>query len=165
MPFKYAYLLILTFAVITSAQAQNAEDEQAVSKVVARLFQGMKEGDSAMVHSVFADNVATATIFKDKSGNPTLRTESSIDGFLKAVGTPHKEVWNEEIWDVKIQIDGDFAQGWCGYAFYVDKTFSHCGVDAFQLYRSKEGWKIFNLADTRRKTDCNIPQDIQNKYK
>jgi hypothetical protein len=64
-----------------------------------------------------------------------------------------------------VQIDGDFAQVWCDYAFYTDNTFSHCGIDAFQLHKGKDGWKIFHLADTRRKDNCVIPQDIQNKHK
>ena len=29
----------------------------------------------------------------------------------------------------------------------------------------KEGWKIFHLADTRRKENCSIPADIQAKHK
>ncbi|MBT1702275.1 nuclear transport factor 2 family protein [Chryseosolibacter indicus] len=160
-------ILILTLVVTAPAsfsQTQNA-DEKSVSKVIETLFQGMKLGDSAMVHSTFASEVTMGTVYKDKEGNVNLRAESSIVDFLKAVGTPHKEVWNEEIWDLKIRVDGDFAQGWCNYAFYVDKNFSHCGVDAFEMYRTKDGWKIFHLADTRRKTDCNIPVAVQNKYK
>jgi hypothetical protein len=57
------------------------------------------------------------------------------------------------------------AQAWCDYAFYVDKSYSHCGVDAFQLFKGKDGWKIFHLADTRRKTGCTIPKEIQDKHK
>jgi hypothetical protein len=88
-----------------------------------------------------------------------------LDGFLKAVGTPHPEVWYEEIWNLKIQIDGDFAQAWCDYGFYIGKTFSHCGVDAFHMHKGKDGWKIFHLADTRRKTECDVPKKIQDKHK
>jgi hypothetical protein len=84
---------------------------------------------------------------------------------LDAVGKPHTEVWYEEIWNVKVQVDGEMAQAWCDYAFYIDKTFSHCGVDAFHLFKGKDGWKIFHLADTRRKTGCTIPKEIQDKHK
>jgi hypothetical protein len=144
--------------------AQSTTDEEAVREVVSRLFKGMEKGDSAMAHSAFAREVTMATALRDKSNNPVLRRESSIDGFLKAIGTPHKEVYYEEIWNVKVQIDGDFAQLWCDYAFYIDKTFSHCGVDAFHLHKGKDGWKIFHLADTRRKQDCDIPEDVRKKH-
>jgi hypothetical protein len=162
-------VLILWFAVATTAAAQaptsSTGDEAQVREVIARLFLGMQKGDSALVHSTFARQVTMATVLRDKSDTPVLQRESSIAGFLKAVGTPHTEVWNEEIWDLKIQLDGDFAQAWCGYAFYITNTFSHCGVDAFQLHKTKDGWKIFHLADTRRKSGCVIPANVQMKHK
>jgi hypothetical protein len=148
-----------------SVFAQSPNEDAAVKDVVAKLFKAMELGDSAMLTSTFHKPVTLGTIVRDKSGNTILRPELSIDEFAKAVGTPHKEVWHEEIWDVKVQRDGDFAQVWCDYAFYIDKTFSHCGVDAFHLIKSKDGWKIFHLADTRRKTGCDVPKEISDKYK
>ena len=145
--------------------AQQTSDEKAITDLIGQLFKGMEKGDSAMVRAAFTKEVTMATVRKDKENNPLLTRESSLDGFLKAVGTPHPETWYEEIWNVKIQTDGDFAQVWCDYAFYVGKKFSHCGVDAFQLHRGKKGWKIFHLADTRRATGCEIPEEIQSKRK
>jgi len=143
--------------------AQTNPDE--IKEVITRLFNGMEKGDSAKVHSVFAEQVTMATISRDKNNGPRMSHESSIDGFLKSVGSPHPEIYYEEIWNLKIQIDGDFAQAWCDYAFYIGNKFSHCGVDAFHLHKGKEGWKIFHLADTRRKENCDIPSDIQAKHK
>lgn len=140
-------------------------DESLVKEVVDRMFKGMQLGDSAMVHSVFHESVTMASAFKSKDGNPVLRKETSIADFLKAVGTPHAEAWNEEIWNVEVKIDGDLAQVWCDYAFYVGKKFSHCGIDAFHLYKTTSGWKIFHLSDTRRSTNCTIPNSISDKYK
>jgi hypothetical protein len=147
----------------TSAQAFN--DEASVKDVLTKVFKAMELGDSAMLRTAFYSQVTTVTVARDKNGNTVLRSESSVDGFAKAVGTPHKEVWHEDIWDVKVQLDGDFAQAWCDYSFHHDKTFIHCGVDAFHLIKTKEGWKIFHLADTRRKTGCNLPKEILDKYK
>jgi len=138
------------------AVAQNAE-EAAVTAVIRKLFTGMLKGDSAMVHEAFARNVTMATAHRDKTNQPVLKQESSIRDFLKQVGTPHTEAYREEIWNIEVQIDGDLAQVWCDYAFYVGSTFSHCGVDAFQLHKGKDGWRIFHLADTRRKEPCAMP--------
>ncbi|MEJ0029506.1 MAG: hypothetical protein WDO15_03690, partial [Bacteroidota bacterium] len=107
-----------------------------------------------------------ATVLKNKEGAMVLRQETDLKGFLDAVGTPHTEKWSEPIWEPKIQMDGNFAQVWAKYAFYLGKTFSHCGVDAFQLYKGQDGkWKIFHLADTRTKEGCNVPPTIANQYK
>ncbi|MFZ6009426.1 MAG: nuclear transport factor 2 family protein [Bacteroidota bacterium] len=164
---KKIRLILVALACMTfnMASAQTSKEEAPIEEVIERLFKGMQAGDSAMVHSVFNQDITMATVTRNKENAPVLFRESSLAGFLKAVGTPHKEVWYEEIWGLKILVDGDFAQAWCDYAFYIDKNFSHCGVDAFQLHKGKDGWKIFHLADTRRKTGCNIPQEIQDKHK
>jgi hypothetical protein len=156
---------MLIFTTVHYSFSQPAEnDKTAVNAVINKLFKAMQLGDSAMARSTFTKDVTTATVFKDKAGNVVLRQENSISDFMKAIGTQRQSIWYEEIWNVKTELDGDFAQVWCDYAFYLDKTFSHCGVDAFHLYKGKDGWKIFHLADTRRKSDSEIPQDIQDKH-
>jgi len=150
--------------VVIPAAAQTPE-EDAVRSVVQQLFAGMEKGDSAMVGSTFRSDVAFVTISRDRQNNPRFERENSPDEFLNAVGTPHAEAWHEEIWNLSIRVDGDFAQAWCNYAFYLGSTFSHCGMDAFQLYREKTGWKIFQLADTRRKEPCEVPDTIRMKHR
>jgi hypothetical protein len=163
--FKVLIVMSLVISCI-QVKAQTSGEEKAVNEVIARLFKGMELGDSAMVHSAFYDKMATtATVLRDKNNTPLIRREASIQGFLDAVGKAHTEVWYEEIWNVTVQVDGEMAQAWCDYAFYAGKTFSHCGADAFQLFKGKDGWKIFHLADTRRKTGCTIPKEIQDKHK
>jgi hypothetical protein len=166
---KRLFNILIVMSLVISCmevKAQTSGEEKAVNDVIARLFKGMELGDSAIVHTAFYDKMTTsATVFRDKSDTPLIRREASIQGLLDALGKPHTEVWHEEIWNVKVQVDGDLAQAWCDYAFYAGKTFSHCGVDAFQLFKGKDGWKIFHLADTRRKTGCTIPKEVQDKHK
>ncbi|MBP9926071.1 MAG: nuclear transport factor 2 family protein [Cyclobacteriaceae bacterium] len=157
-------MLVGLIGLAVVAQGQG-EESQAVMQPIVRLFKGMNLGDSAMVHSAFTQNVTMATIMKDKSGKQIVRRESSLDGFLKAVGTPHTEPWSEPIWDTKIEVDGTFAQVWAQYAFYSGKRFSHCGVDAFHLVKEETGWKIFHLADTRHTTDCKVPASVSDQFK
>lgn len=157
-------LMVGLIVTISHAAAQHTQEDKAVVDVVRLLFKGMLQGDSAMVRAAFEDDVTMATVQLDLKGNPVLVRETSLDGFLKAVGTPHPDPWSEEIWDIKVERDGDFAQVWCSYAFYRGNTFSHCGVDAFHLYRGKKGWRIFHLTDTRRKENCQIPKEIQGKH-
>lgn len=137
-------------------------DAMAVDATIKKMFDGMRKGDSTMVRSVLATNMRLDGVGLNKNGEPVLR-ETPIKGFLTAVGTPHTEVWDERIWDGKIEIDGDLASYWCQYAFYLGDKFSHCGVDAFQLYRTKDGWKIFLLTDTRRKENCDLAAAAKSK--
>lgn len=140
--------------------AQNATaPKQAVLATVERLFEGMRLGDSAMVHGVFADDANLQTLYRDKAGRMA-RHKGSLENFLKAVGTPHPQAWDEKIWDAQVNIDGDLAQVWVKYAFFLGRAFKHCGVDAFHLCHSPEGWKIFNLTDTRQKNGCQLPPGL-----
>ena len=138
-----------------------AQEDKKVMEPINQLFEAMKKGDSAMAHKAFHAVTKLYTVFIDKTGQPILKGEA-VSGFLKAIGSPHKEVWNELIWSPKIETDGNFAQVWAPYAFYIDKTFSHCGVDAFQLFKDSSGqWKIFHLADTRQKEGCKVPGEVR----
>jgi Putative lumazine-binding len=155
----------LVFFTTFQVSAQQSAEDKAALEPVRILFKGMMLGDSAMVRSAFAKEVTMASVFRDKQNNATITRESSLEGFLNAVGTPHPDQWNEEIWNIEVKRDGDLAQVWCSYAFYRGQTFSHCGIDAFHVFKDKEGWKIFHLADTRRTEDCQVPEDIQRRYR
>jgi ketosteroid isomerase-like protein len=153
--------VIFLFFWASQVCAQSPDD--AVKAVINNVFTAIHKGDTVLLKSAFANDVTMATVVKNKEGNVVMRRES-LKSFVTAVGKPQPEPLTEEIWDVKVQRDGDFAQAWCDYAFYIGKRFSHCGVDAFQLYKTADGWKIFHLADTRRKENCNVPDEIQKKY-
>jgi len=158
------YKIALLAVMICSTLAAQQNEQVAIMEPISNLFNGMNKGDSAMVHSAFTEDTGMATIGLDKEGNPILK-RGSLKGFLVAMGTPRKEVYSEPIWDVKFDVDGNFAQVWAKYAFYIDKNFHHCGVDAFQLFKGNNGWKIFQLTDTRQTEDCNVPKAIHDKFK
>lgn len=147
--------LLATFAVLAAlapaATAQQSSDA-AVLEPVTRLFDGMRKGDSSMVRSVF-DSTARLVTVGTRDGQPVVRVET-VDGFVQAIGTPHDEVWDERLHDTEVRVDGNLAAVWTGYRFYLGDKFSHCGVDAFQLVRRADGWKISQIADTRRKEGC-----------
>ena len=65
-------------------------------------------------------------------------------------------MWDERIGDIDVRIDGGLATAWMPYAFYLGDRFSHCGVNAFHLTLTSEGWKILHITDTRRTTDCDV---------
>jgi hypothetical protein len=142
-----------------------AQEDKKVMAPINQLFDAMKKGDSAAAHKAFMPGARLYSIGVGRSGQHYLRMEE-VAGFLKAIGTPHKEVWNELIWSPKIEIDGNFAQAWVSYGFYIDKTFSHCGIDAFHLFKDDTGnWRIFHLADTRQKEGCNVPKEVTDQLK
>ena len=129
-----------------------ANDHDAVMRTVKQLFDGMRAGDSAMVRSAFDSNPRLVTTMV-RNGVPVLTT-GSVEDFIRAVGTPHAEVWDERISDEVVHIDGPLATVWMRYSFYAGSQFSHCGVNAFELFRRPDGWRITSIADTRRRDRC-----------
>lgn len=146
-------LVLFLFSTQINAQKEFSANETDVQNIIVKLFDGMREGDSAKVASVFSKNVRMFSSYTKKTGEEVLH-EGKLSEFLKAIDTPHDEIWDEKIWDTEIQIDGNLAQVWTQYGFYIGEKFSHCGVDAFQLIKENDSWKIINLMDTRRVVGC-----------
>lgn len=148
---------VIGFAILavgsTPAAAQRAEPErEAVLAPIRQLFDGMRRGDSAAVRAVFHPGAFLATALV-RDGAPAVRGDS-LEAFVRAVGTPHDEVWDERLFNEEVRIDGPLAAVWTEYSFYAGTRFSHCGVDAFQLARTADGWRIIALTDTRRRDGC-----------
>ena len=145
-------LILLACLPAPPVQAQSEEVDQ-VRAVIDRLFDGMRAGDSTMVRSVLHESALMG-----RAGDQGFSV-GSPDQFVRAVGTPHDQVWDERIWDVQISIDGRLASAWMEFAFFLGENMSHCGVNSMQLYRTDEGWKIVYLADTNRPPTCEPPTD------
>lgn len=159
------FLALLTSTTLVAQVKLQAEEALEVRQTIEKLFDGMRKGDSTMVRSVFTKGSRLQTIAEQK-GIPYL-DEISVNDFVKAVGAPHEQVWDEKITSWKIDLDGALASVWTDYEFYAGNTYSHCGVNAFQLFRSAEGWKIIQITDTRKK-ECNQSDkgiSIQEKVK
>ncbi|MGQ0765640.1 MAG: nuclear transport factor 2 family protein [Gemmatimonadota bacterium] len=132
--------------------AQQKPDD-AIMTVVRRLFDAMRAADSATARSVFHPQARLVTL-SSRQGQPRVTIESSIDGFVTAVGSPRETKWDERIFNEKINVDGALASVWVDYTFWIGERFSHCGVDHFLLVREGDDWRIIGLADTRRTEGC-----------
>ena len=144
-------ILFLSFILLASFKTfAQQTDQDAVKQTINTMFDAMRKGDSTMLRSTFHKNIVFEGISNKKDGTVALDIDNPND-FIKMVGTPHKEIYDEQITFNDIKIDGDMASVWAPYKFYLGKTFSHCGVDVFTLMRTPAGWKIIYVVDTRRK--------------
>lgn len=146
---RRALLLLCTLLPSPAAlPAQAADSRAAVTAVITRLFDGMRESDSAKVRSAFhADARLGSALVRD--GVPSYRPDG-VEGFVRAVGTPKATIWDERIRNLRVEVDGPLATAWMDFRFYAGERFSHCGVNAMQLVRGADGWQIVSLIDTRR---------------
>ncbi len=146
-----SFCAALMFFPKTESKAQSQQSE--VRAIVDQLFTGMKTGDSSLVAKSFTADATLQSVSLAADGK-VKASKDGIGGFIKAVGTPHQAMWDERIYDLKIQVDGPMATVWAPYKFYLGEKFSHCGVNAFILIKTESGWKIAGITDTRRQEGC-----------
>ena len=147
---KLSFLLCLFFLAGLQSNAQTAEDS--VKAAVVKLFDAMKQNDSASLIAAFTKNAVLQSISKDANG--LVAKNESVTDFAGSISRAPKGSLDERISFATVKVDGSLASVWTPYSFYFNGGFSHCGVNSFQLLRTAAGWKIHYLIDTRRKTGC-----------
>ena len=132
-----------------------AQMEKDVLKPIHLLFEGMEKADTALISKAFDPAVKMITGYTNKDGEEVIH-EGSYEKFLATIANKKKDSpnWIEKLYNTEVKIDGNIAQVWTEYSFYVGDQFVHCGVDAFQLVKRGDEWKIIHLMDTRRKEGC-----------
>lgn len=148
---KSAFLLLITTFIAGSVSAQTAEDS--IKAVINKMFLGMKDSDSVMVKSCFAESAVLQTFGKNKEGKTIITTETPGD-FAKIIATIPKGAADEQIVFKDLKIDGPMAAVWTPFKLYFNGKFYSCGINSFQLVRLNNEWKIQYILDTRRKTNC-----------
>ncbi|HEX4849906.1 MAG TPA: nuclear transport factor 2 family protein [Puia sp.] len=149
---KRLLILCFTFFLMSTLFAQQTSTD-AIKQTINTMLDAMRKGDSTLLRSVLAKDANLQSVAADKMGKVSLSTKSAND-LVTNIGTPHTDVYDERIVFGDIKIDGPLASVRTPYKFYLGKTFSHCGVNFFQLVKTQEGWKIIHVAYTVRTDNC-----------
>ena len=97
-------------------------------------------------------NRIVTNIDKDGSGSSVvIDNDQSIS---LRMNPKTSEQFRERYWDAKVLTYGFIASVWAPYDFYLNGSFSHCGVDLFYLVKTDKAWKIAHFGYTRNK-NCN----------
>jgi len=146
-------IIFLVLLVSTTITAQDSEEIQ-VKQAIDTFFEGFHKGDTVLMKSVMYGKFPTQTTYKNKEGKNVLVTEESSKLIQAIANRPADQKWEERLLDYSIQVDGTMANAWTPYEFWFNDTFSHCGVNSFQLFNDDGNWKIIYLIDTRRREGC-----------
>ncbi len=137
--------IVLPLLLILSLQAKPQAGDS-VKAVINKMFYAMLQGDAKLFAGCFTDSAVLQTITK----NGAVKTEN-LQQFTEQIGRLAKNTADERIQFSAIHIDANLASVWTYYRFYYKGSFSHCGVNSFQLVRLNGEWKIQYLIDTRKK--------------
>ena len=83
--------------------------------------------------------------------NMRLSRNSAYTDAVKPDGRTYREAFTGE---PIVFVRGPLASVWGEYEFWIDGTFSHCGVDSVQLAKRDGAWKIVSFAWTVERQDC-----------
>lgn len=154
----FAALLLATLPWWAPASAAGQEsgpddaDRAAVLVTVETFFGSMTAKDVAAARSVLEPQGRFFSARIGADGTRSVRTftnQEYLDGLAEGAA-----VQRERMWDPQVRIHGDIATVWAPYDFHQDGAFSHCGVDAFHLIRTAEGWKITGGVYTVQPDGC-----------
>jgi len=153
---KRAILAVTVLATATAfTPALSAQDaEAAVEAAIMQVFEGMHTANPEMVRAVFAPDARFAVI--SSRNGPAVIAAQTVDGWIEAIGGSEGR-WDEQVYDLDIDVDGDMASAWVPYTFYFDGAVQHCGINSIELLRDAKGWKVTQLSDTRRTENCPDP--------
>ncbi|NNJ88299.1 MAG: nuclear transport factor 2 family protein [Eudoraea sp.] len=146
----FSVLVLFSFSMINAQES----DEQKVKNTIDAFFNGFHKQDSIAIRATVSSAIRMQTIGKNKVGSDSVRSVA-FGNFLRAiVQIPDSVHFEERLMGYSIQVDGSMSHAWTPYEFWFNDTFSHCGVNSFQLFKEDQTWKILSILDTRRKEDC-----------
>ena len=155
---KILFTSIVSLICLTGFSQTNLSTENAKT-IIGVFFDGMNTGDTLKMKSIMMPNMGMQTAYLSKEGENKI-TYSRGSDFIKMIGNLEKNTKIEErILDVRLETDGNIANVWTPYEFYMNDTFSHCGANSFTLIYTDESWKILNIIDSRRIGSCDQKKD------
>ena len=144
---KVKLIFIITILSYSLMAQTNPEE------VVYKFFQAMADIDTIYLDEVLSDEASLSSAFV--SGNMNVIGGASKERFIQSIASSKKGELDEQICNLKTEIDGGWANVWMDYSFYYQDQLSHCGVNNFTLALDGDNWRIISLSDSRRKDNCN----------
>ncbi|SKB75454.1 3-methyl-2-oxobutanoate hydroxymethyltransferase [Maribacter arcticus] len=146
--------LFFIFGLMNLVALAQTEEEIQVKQNIIEFFDAFHAKDSIAMKKTVYPSILLQTIGVNNEGKSVLKTENFNDLVKSIISIPDSTNFQERIKSYSIQTDGNMANAWTPYEFWINNEFHHCGVNSFQLFREENKWKIIYLIDTRRKSDC-----------
>ena len=143
--------LIAVLVLAAPADAGPREDPREVLAAVQRLFDAMAAHDqTALMAAVIPEGRITS--HRVREGQVSLRTSGWAEWAQQVAGATQR--LEERMYDPQVRIRGSLATVWTSYTFHLGGTFSHCGIDLFDLAKVDGRWRILNISYTAETEGC-----------
>lgn len=146
-------ILLLSILFFSSLSYSQENNDSLINVVIDHFFDGLNNEDTAKINSAIWPEVFTLNSVIVGKSNNTRWEKESLEDFLKIIGTPHEEIWEERILSRTIHQDGNIAVAWLPYEFYFEGQYSHEGVNMIQFARMNGKWVMISIIDTRKRVE------------
>ena len=153
------YLIIISFtSCLLSQQLQFNSNllpadatTDSIKYVVTELLDAISANDSTKAkRRVLEEGHVMRVSNKDGENRISFRSNRI---FIEQTGNRIIDV-HERMWNPIIIYRGDIAVAWTTYDLHVNKKFSHCGAETFNLVRKDKKWLISDWAYTVEPNNC-----------
>jgi hypothetical protein len=111
----------------------------------------LRDRDTVALRRAIHPEMKLTTAIDERGGSAlVLAGDEFIRVVARATGAP----WNQRLLAPEVRVDGNLASIWSAYRFDRGAKFDHCGVIAMHLVRVQSEWRITQLSDTHRSTEC-----------
>jgi hypothetical protein len=134
---RLVLIIILCAVASPIARAQSAADRDAVLKTMQAFFDTMTAKDVEGARKILAPQ-GRFHAMRMRDGD--IRSFSNEEYFAQLQS--EKRTFRERMWNPEVRVHGPIATVWTPYDFWIDGKFSHCGIDAFDLIKTRDGWQL-----------------------
>ena len=147
----YAALIILIYFSLSLFSINTDVEEKKILETVNMFLRVLDTGDKVLAKEILVSEGSNFSVREDGESFKVRFTDykTLIEDLPKSKGK-YREVIN----DSKILLHENIAVLWAKYDFFINGTFSHCGVDSFSLIKSEGKWKIASIIYTVEKKGC-----------
>ncbi len=135
---------------VRSADGARGVDAEAVVAAVQEFFDAMEAADVPRSRAIMAEGARFYSV-RTAEGRPVTSTFTAEEHLDRL---PTSGALLERMWSPSVQVAGDVATLFAPYDFHRDGAFSHCGTDAFTLYRTADGWLVTGATYTVQTVGC-----------
>ncbi|MEZ4415701.1 MAG: LamG-like jellyroll fold domain-containing protein [Gemmatimonadota bacterium] len=151
MPFVGAIDELLVFdrawtpSEVAAFAARFGPEESAVRETGERFFQAMAARDTVQLAALSHPGLTLVATVPGPDSS-TVRVSTRAQFFTQIANAARVPI--ERMWDPEVRVRHDIATIWTPYDLHWDDTYSHCGIDTFQLVRERGRWRVLTILYT-----------------
>jgi acetyl esterase/lipase len=136
---------------VQSSWTFSQPEEKHVIAAVEQFFKALETRNADLARSILMPEGVVFSV-REENGEKNIRA-TTHEQIIKSLASSTEKML-ERMWNPKVLIHKEIAVVWTKYDFHREGKFSHCGVDAFNLIKTSDGWRISGIFYTVEKEGC-----------